>query len=66
MIIADKRDKINTISKVCCRKDIDRGFCSSTVDVLISLNLLIRPLSVLPYPAKEEMEAKDEISSLSS
>ena len=60
------RESKKTRRRVCYRKDIERGFYSSTVEVFISLNLFIKPLSVLPYPANDDIDANDDISSLSS
>lgn len=64
--IAEVTDKKKTKTRAFYNIEIDLGFDSSTVEVLISLNLLIRPLSYVPYPANEETEAKEQISSLSS
>jgi len=44
--IAEITDRLKTPTRACCKKVIACGFWSSTVDVLISLSLLISPLSV--------------------
>lgn len=48
MTTADPIDSINTSTSAFCSIDIDLGLDSSTVDVLISDNLLSNPLSELP------------------
>lgn len=64
--MAENTESMKTITKAFCSREIDLGFDSSTVDVLISLNLLMSPLSEVPYPARDETEASEHISSLSS
>lgn len=46
--MAEKSDKINTSTNAFYSKEIDLGFDSYTVEVLISLSLFINPLSELP------------------
>lgn len=66
MMPAENKDNKNTRNKAFYKSDIDLGLDSSTVDVLISLSLFINPLSERPQPAREETEAKEHSSSLSS
>lgn len=48
VMVAERIESKKTITKAFCNNEIDLGLDSSTVEVLISLNLLIKPLSELP------------------
>lgn len=48
VMIAENNERRKTNTSAFYSKEIDLGFDSSTVDVLISLSLLIKPLSELP------------------